>query len=212
MSRTLYIFGAVEEELTPLRSHIPNSISAVLHPVGIGSIAGAIAATAILTSASPNQAQVIFVGSIGSYDRTVALLSLVLAKESVFADPTIATGQSFLPPLTNARLLSNHELTASLQSALPTALLEPIATTPSITRDEKQGELLSRYYGSRFENLELHAIASVCSALQIPWASLSCVTNLTSATGHKQWIENRAAAAKITADALLKVFEQPFNR
>ena len=82
---------------------------------------------------------------------------------------------------------------------IPGFISEGIWCSPSITRDESLAQKMSKLTGCRFENLELYGVATACRELNVPWSTISCVTNYIEASGHQQWKENHKKAAEITS-------------
>lgn len=200
MDAQTLVLAAFEPELKPLRTQFQDAPSLSFSMVGIGSIEAAASLSRLL--ATSKFKKVLFVGSVGCHDTKIPLQSFVCATSSMLIDAALVNEQSYLPAPYIREYHGNTSLILEIKKAVPIALFEPIASTPSITSD---AALAAKYWsstGSRFENLELFGIATTCAAFSIPWASLCAVTNHTGPEAHEQWKNNHVRAAEITAAAI----------
>ena len=182
------MLAAFEPELRPLRGLLEgrDSSEVSLESVGIGLVEAAVGTTRLLERLRPER--VFFIGSVGTSDLGLSLLSLV-------------TAQTVTAPGFKKRVYSADE--SLLQILKEQAELCKVYSTLEITRDPELAlRLAEQTGGSSCESLELFAVAAACEAFEVPWASISAVTNYLSPEGQKEWEENHLRAAEATAEAL----------
>jgi len=200
-----YLFlGAVEAELTALKERIRESDLVSFAEVGIGIAEAAVRTTEVLLAQpSLKQLSVVFVGSSGTRDHDIPLLSLVVSSSCNLYDHEAELERAYYPEPYGNRVEADKELLHHFEASLGnTAQVAPIVSPLSIASVEvEQRELF-------FENLELFGVASACHRFEVPWVSISAVTNHVGPEAHEQWRENCEAAAQITAEAISRYFEQ----
>ena len=211
MSKTIwYLLGACEPEIEPLRGCFEEEASVVVSdPVGVGLIDATLGTTRLFESLvsqsnfKANSLEVIFVGSLGCLSPDVPLLSAVNASSVFLGDYASASDVSYYPPQMD-REISNQGTLKELFSEQNQfqCFFEPVYSPCSISKTKAAGELYREATNSRFENLELFGVASVCQKFHVPWSSLSLVTNYIGESAHHEWKDNREAAALGTAEIL----------
>lgn len=207
------IVAAVEEELIALRNkaaaesaNTPSGLVAFAS-IGCGVIEAAVNMSALLSRSAEHPQAVVFVGSAGSYDRAVPLLSAAIAAEVRQTDSSVALHCGYFPGLMQTAIRSDlkiHQQLSTLDDSslrtLGRQLVSGVFGTPlAITSDRRLGKIISREIGVRFENLELFGLAAACSSYKIPWCGFSVITNYIYKNAHKEWTENRQAASQLTA-------------
>ena len=203
----LLIVGAFEAELAPLRTLLQDRKQVTIDAIGIGLVEAAIGASRAierLKSTTKEALAVLFVGSIGTTNRSVELLSFVGASEAVLVDYVTETKQGYFPEGIVRRIKADEDLLKSF-SGRDNVTIEPVYSTVSITASEKTGELLSAKTESHFESLELFSVANVCFREGIPWTGLCAVTNYVGPTGHAEWQQNHGTAAERTARLVAQI-------
>lgn len=196
------IVSASQSELMPtkaLLSELPNFNFAI---VGIGLVQASIKTCAAIKNLSkkkkiaPASIQLIFIGSVGSIDDTIPILSLVSANKSVLVEPASFEGKTFLVDKMNREQFSADCLFKNLAST------EIVSTSLGITIDPELAKKISMETGATCENLELFGVASTAQEFAVAWSSLSCVTNHLNQQAHSDWLKNHEKAAEVTANAL----------
>ncbi len=213
MLSKLIIAGAFEPEVEPVGKLIGTNSQVQIVSIGVGLLEAVMGIGEVLreeceTSDQHNQPStgVIFIGSCGTHDTSVPLMSVVIASASALADYSNLTAaeSSFIPQPSKTLYPTGLDLTP--RSNLPTdAFFEPIYSTLAISRDLALARSISKTSNSRFENLELFAVAVACARYNTPFAALSVVTNYTTPEGHADWEKNYRAAAQRSAELVGRV-------
>lgn len=196
------IVAACESELTPARDSLADYPNFYFATLGIGLVQAAIGATReirdFLTreNMEASDLELIFIGSVGSVNNSIPLLSLVSASKSILHEPSSLEGKTFLVDKMRTELSPLHSLFADL------ARKEIISTSLGITCSPALAEKILRKTKATCENLELFALASAASEINVSWSSLSCVTNHLDQEAHSNWQKNHLQAAEITASTL----------
>lgn len=209
---TLFIIGAFGPELAPLEERFRGQPRAELKPVGIGMVEAAIGTTELLAPLSTEeraQTGVVFVGSVGSVDPDVSIFDLVVTSAVVQMDFARAANAAYLPASAAARFDASEVLNAVFKgSAASKIYVEPVYSSPAVTRDETMSRQLALAAGARFENLELFGVAAACSRAGVLWTAVSAVTNYVGPDGHLEWLDNHLKAAEVTAEYLSTCVEK----
>lgn len=226
------VVAAFPPELTALREANLKGPRCSFHEVGVGGIEAAARMAQVLSDLtqriSADSLRVLFVGSVGSIDRDIPLLSLVVPSEVWLLDYPQLLGKGYWPSLVKTQLEADPELRSNLTSSLAELdslqLPQPIvwsagmradmraelnvelsAYTPgAITAEEDVAKEYRKY--ACFESLELFGVAMACHTFAVRWACLSTVTNYVGKEGHQQWQTNYKRAGEITAQSLEQVF------
>ena len=195
----LLIIAAVEEELTEVRAALSARPNVEFASVGCGLIEAAIN-TALRFERMQLPSAAIFIGSAGSYDHSVPLLSPAAATGVVLADASVALGHGYFPRPMASQYQADAWLSAALRTIGGHELDSGVVASPAaITADRRLGTIMRHELGARFENLELFSVAAACAARSIPWGALSVITNHCHKNAHSEWNQNRLAASKMTA-------------
>ncbi len=206
MSSSILILAAFEPELAPMRELIGTHAHIRFETVGTGIVEAAVNTSRLLSETSRENLQVIFVGSVGAYDKSVSPFSFVTAEKVIFTDYANSSFRSYMPPIVPIVSLPNTKLRDLIEETT-NSKRELIYTTPSITSDLDAADILRHSTGAGFESLELFAVARACDTFSTPWASLSAVTNHIGPDGHQEWERNYAKAAKLTAEKVAAVLK-----
>lgn len=203
----LLVIAAVEEELADLRAAFPPS-GLAFAAVGCGLVQAAMNSAAIFSALKSCgrglPGAVVFVGSCGSYDHSVPLLTPAVASAVLLGDSALALGRGYFPKLMAAKLQPDASLAESILRLEPRGIEFGVFANPlAVTSDQRLGTILRVELGARFENLELFGVAAACAADSIPWTNLSLVTNHVHRHGHNDWNDNRTRASKFTAAMIL---------
>ena len=199
------ILGAVVAETRPCRELLEGKDTAnrKLHfgECGVGMAAAAASTANLINKYSPDE--VIFIGSSGAIDLEPPILTFITPIDVVLADASFADGGAFIcEPYVTAYSSTGKSRALFLRCQTHPILEARIYCPLSITRNRILGRTLSDYSSAAFENLELFGVAAACTASDIPWSALSCITNRIEAEGHEQWLSNHQRAAVLTAEFL----------
>ena len=206
--KRLLVLAAVEAELADLRGTLPQNCPVELAAVGCGVVQAAINTAAVLKNyqgafgRSPEA--VVFIGSAGSYDHSIPLLTPAVASSVVLGDTAVSLGRGYFPEVMTTALHPDAALAESLLSLDREAIHSGTFATPlAITADRRLGTIIRVELGAKFENLELFGVASACFSNSAPWTNLSMVTNHIHNLAHKEWNQNSAQASKFTAAMII---------
>lgn len=211
------IVAAFSPELTPLREAKLNWPYLSFHEVGVGGIEASARMAQVLSDltlqVSADTLQVLFVGSVGSIDREIPLLSQVVPPEVRFLDYPQLLGKGYWPSQVKTRLEADPKMCRDLSDSLikPNSHQSPIAgsfsayTTGAITAEENIAREYRKY--ACLESLELFGVAMACHVFAVRWACLSTVTNYVGLEGHQQWQANYLQAGELTAQSVKRFFE-----
>lgn len=194
MKSKILITAAFEPELKSLRLALKKQRNIAFATTEIGFTQAAARTTAALLKTKPSQ--LIFVGSCGAYSKKIPLLSIVCATESKIADYVFASKKSYNPKNYLPAFKADNELIKRLKSDKnEQVFFSTIHSSISITNNQSiaQKFLEKDHY---FENLELYGVAQACSNLNIPWNSISVVTNYIGKNAHLEWLRNYQEGAK----------------
>jgi nucleoside phosphorylase len=217
MKRSLLILGAFACETDSIKQATLGLTNVNVLNTGVGLINASVGTQAAIDKIKAEcdlvDLSVVFVGSVGTIDSDIELLSPVIATDVRLADYGLFHNLSYFPKAIVDRYESDAFLISSLESISLDALgyKGPVYSTLSITKDKVYGHALSTGARARFENLELFSVALVCENNSIPWASYSVVTNYLSEEAHKQWLQNSPIAAKKTGEVILKLAIKYFS-
>lgn len=156
--------------------------------IGVGLIQSAINLTKICQNNAVDD--LVFVGSAGSYDLNLPLLSLYCGLESVQIEASLLCSLAYTPIALKETSLINvsHETISKIQSFnLPQALVN---SSNYITTDLKIAQNMQER-GILLENMEFFSVLSVAKAFNIPALGVFCVSNYCHLEAHQEFISNR---------------------
>ena len=194
------VIAAFEPELAPLSTWGKAQADIVLATCGIGMVEAAATTAKLIHSCHP--AEVLFIGSAGSVNREVPLLSLFGAERVSLADSQLLNNEAYLPETAKTSFPAQEKLLRSILSLSQHPLRGSVYTPAGISRGEDLGTLYSAKLNAYFENLELFGVAAACAIHDVPWGCLSCVTNYIGKDAHAEWQENVSSAAQLTSEAV----------
>ncbi|MCB0358934.1 MAG: hypothetical protein KDD44_04845 [Bdellovibrionales bacterium] len=199
---TILICAAVEEELRSLRS-LPPQFRMVT--TGVGPVEAACSVAELASSLEhPESTAVIFIGSCGSYDEAVPLLTPVACRDVCLRSDVLESASTYTPAVVPRVVNADPHLLQFLLSRQPESFRSvSMCSAFSIsTNCSERGE----HERGMFENLELFGVARACARRGIPWGSVSIVTNHCTPNAHSQWNELRAVASERTAELVQAIF------
>lgn len=146
---------------------------------------------------------IVFIGSAGSYDKSVEILSLQLCDNATQLDLGFLQGQAYTPmdnriqsgvlDILNYKEAFQVSCETKADTHLDMLFNLPQATTNSsnyITTDEKLSKLFMRA-GVGLENMEFFAVMRVAQYFQIPCVGIFCVSNYCHTQAHEEYIAYR---------------------
>ncbi|WP_120944219.1 phosphorylase family protein [Helicobacter labacensis] len=163
--------------------------------VGVGLIESAITLTRLCLLERPTE--LIFVGSAGSYDPNLPMLSLFKSAQGYQIEQSFVCDQSYTP-LEN--YLEAHSALLD-QICLPAVKVNSsnyIHTSPDFAR-QMQGA------GIALENMEFFTLLRVAQSFKIPSVGVFCVTNYISPHAHQEFLDNHDRA-KARLEAWMEAF------
>lgn len=165
--------------------------------VGVGLIQSAINLTKICQNNSVSY--LVFVGSAGSYDPNIPLLSLYCGLESVQIEASLFCSSAYTPIALKEKSLEivSHETISQIRSLnLPQALINSsnyITTDRSISQKMQERGIL-------LENMEFFSVLSVARAFNIPALGVFCVSNYCHLEAHQEFMNHRVRVTEKIED------------
>jgi purine-nucleoside phosphorylase len=169
---------------------------------GVGALAAAVTTARLVQELAPSR--VLFVGTCGAYDESLALGELVRAAEALAVSLDVLEGRAYLPEN------EVHRWPATLASVLPLPFpAHQVAVPPGITRTLHGAQRLRAF--ATVEHLELTGVFAACHAAGIPVGAVLAVANVVGPDAHEQWRENHAWASRTLIEELRRrrIFELP---
>jgi nucleoside phosphorylase len=153
---------------------------------------------------------VLLLGSCGLYPRREPFRPLlpVIPKGIRLVDASVLGAKAAFPAPMQLLMEPDVALADGLAQTEPNTLRGELATTLSITTDDKLAARLGRKSGCCAENLEAFSVALACSARDLPFATVLVSTNEVGSLGRQQWIKHQRKAAERGARLLLTWIER----
>lgn len=154
-------------------------------PIGIGLIQSAIGLTQLILSENPRE--LIFIGTAGSYDPAIELLSIHESTRAAQIELSYLERRSYTP-LENVIAVEQESDNVSCETA-------PLIVNSSnyITTDS---HLSLRFppLGIALENMEFYAVLEVAKRFHLSAQGIFCVTNYTDSSAHESFKRHHAHA------------------
>jgi nucleoside phosphorylase len=203
----IVVVAAFAPELAPLSRFLSRDLSGhfgdvrvTAQEVGIGLVAAALGATAVLHDLRP--VAVVLVGTCGAYASRVSNLAIgdvVLGRRVVLAGPSFASGASQFPAPMATSLELDGPLSEALCDGRPCASAT-IATTLGVTVDDESAMKTSAASGAQVEHLESFSVAAACARARVPLAVALSVANLVGSGAREQWRAHHHEASEKAAN------------
>ncbi|WP_121020865.1 phosphorylase family protein [Helicobacter vulpis] len=152
--------------------------------VGVGLIQSTICLTRLCLLENPTE--LIFVGSAGSYDPNLPLLSLCKSARGYQIEQSFTQAQSYTP-------LDNH---LEVHSALLDQIRLPDVQVNSSNYIHTNPNFACQMHnaGIALENMEFFALLSVAQSFNIPSVGVFCITNYITPHAHQEFLDNHDRA------------------
>lgn len=197
MKKKLVIIASVAEEFESVYHHRKDlakrwNCTLEFKTLGIGPI-NAAANSAIYAGRFSN-AEFLLLGSCGRYDTSISLLEPVTPVRHYFGSIEIARGRGYVPAFT----YEPFEL-PGFPGLKPCDCL----TTPSITADSKNGEILIKHYQTQVEHLESYGGLKPLFIHKIPTRAILIPVNDVGPDAHHQYRTNAGSGLSILNETIL---------
>ncbi|MGP1449707.1 MAG: purine-nucleoside phosphorylase [Wolinella sp.] len=156
-------------------------------PIGIGLIQSAIGLTRLILSENPDK--IIFIGTAGSYDKSIPLLSIHESSVASQVELSYLEEDSYTP-------LDNLISLKSLLHVSHETNLKAVNSSNYITTNDELAHGFLKL-GISLENMEFFSILEVARYFQIDTFGIFCVTNYTDKNAHKYFNKNHAMAMSL---------------
>ena len=175
--------------------------------IGIGALAAAKACHHLATLAKSRL--VVLIGTAGVFG-PFRHIEVVTTTEVHWLPTSDRTGQSYsvegsCPPL---HLKSSAIATASRLEKCVTLCSPSISLTSDLEQTAHRQTASEQIKGRLIENIELYSVAEELSRVSKDFTILLAITNAIGPLAHRQWKENFAAAAELTAKTYADLFLQ----
>jgi len=210
MSRHFAIVGAFSPELASLREANLTWPHLSFHEVGVGGFEAAARMAQVLSEltqqVSVDALRVIFVGSVGSLNREIPLLSQIVPSEVKFLDYPQLMAKGYWPSQVKTKFDADPEMYRELSDSVIKTNGGGVTgsvgayTTGAITSETEIAREYRKH--SCLENLELFGVAMACHIFTVQWGCVSTVTNYVGPEGHQQWQSNHLQAGELTAQSV----------
>ena len=149
-------------------------------------------------------AEVLFVGTAGSYAGEPAVGRVVVARRLNLVSAAEARGQGYLPPPLVRRAATDAGMRRALLRAVAAqtgtrAGAVDVATPVAITTSAALARTQARSSGAAVENLEAFAVARAAAAAEIPFGAVLGISNRVGPQAHAQWRRHQDAAMRAVA-------------
>ncbi len=144
-------------------------------------------------------AQIIFIGTAGTYSSEVEVGDIVQASEVILLDAAAELGLSKYPSFDPPTFIKAKEIFPGEESFKVASLL-------SLTLDQNLSELIHKNRAVVLENMEAYAIATFAKANKIDFSGVFAVTNKVGPTGHDEWKANHKKVEIACGEKVLELF------
>jgi nucleoside phosphorylase len=194
----LLVLAAFPPELAPLRGVLGEGLrrqfggqDVAAETVGIGLATAAAGAARRLVAYMPRG--VVLVGTCGSYDPSLSIGCVALARRVVLAEPAVARGEAAYPEPMSTEVLADTALGAEIGAH--GGVVADIATTLAVTTSDALAAQLASFTSCRVEHLEAYGVAAACAAQGVPFMAALGVANGVGDRGREEWRQNHRAAS-----------------
>ncbi|TSA85970.1 purine-nucleoside phosphorylase [Helicobacter mehlei] len=158
--------------------------------IGVGLVQSALELSRLCLLEKP--ASLIFIGSAGTYDFDLPLLSLYKSAHAFQIEESFVTQHSYTP-IENALEIQTNDFEALDLPPIKVNSSNYIHTNAEFARH-------MCHFGIALENMEFFSVLSVARAFNLPSFGIFCTTNRADQNAHAQFLENHAkACAKLQA-------------
>ena len=148
--------------------------------IGVGLVDSAMILSSIVLKDNPKE--LIFIGSAGSYDKTINIFDIFVSSSAMQIETSFITHNSYTP-------IYNKIENVSCETTMI------INSSNYITTDENISNRLLNA-GIKIENMEFFSILRVAQYFKIPAFGIFCVTNYCDNNAHNDFIKNHSIAEK----------------
>lgn len=215
------VLSAFAPELTELArllagADVPAAVRAgvACQPAGIGVVDAAVGASRALAELGP--AELLFVGTAGSYGAQPAIGRVVVGHTLHLVSTAQARGDGYLPPPLVQRAPTDAGIRRALLRAAPApsrtrAVAVDVATPVAITTSPALARLHVRSSGAAVENLETFAVARAAAAAKVPFGVVLGISNRVGPRAHEQWRRHQDAAMRAVAATVITYLTARFT-
>lgn len=161
--------------------------------IGVGLIDTAILLSRVVYEMKPDK--IIFIGSAGSYDYSIAMHSVFISCVSTQIESSFLLNSSYTPISNEIRNVS-HETFLINQSD---DIFKVVNSSNYITTSELVAKSMTKN-GIVLENMEFFSVLKVAEYFKLPAFGIFCVTNHCNANAHDDFLRNRDIATNILRD------------
>ncbi|RDU72515.1 purine-nucleoside phosphorylase [Helicobacter aurati] len=155
--------------------------------IGVGIVESTIGLTQICLRYAPKY--LLFVGSAGSYDSTVAIGTLFVSRHATQIELSFLQNQSYTP-IDNSILVESSRF-VSCETLMKANILEAVVNSSNYITNTSQYNQMMLSANILLENMETFSVFKVAQYFQIPCFAILCVSNKVGENSHQEWLQNK---------------------